>query len=123
MKSAEEYSLKTIQGGSGATISSQKHGLRSIQANTTDGTIDGKLFRSISLEGENYIYLVLDIYGYDCSVVSTQRVSNAFAKIILDQSPGNLCFNSFISSSLKELSFPMFSLVMVLDTEMKSKPF
>ena len=97
LKSAEEYSLKTIQGGSGAAISSQKHGLRSIQANTTDGTIDGKLFRSISLEGENYIYLVLDIYGYDCSVVSTQRVSNAFAKIILDQSPGNLCFNSFIS--------------------------
>lgn len=39
----------------------------------------------------------MDIYGYDCSVISNQKVSNAFAKIILTDAPGNMVFNSFIS--------------------------
>lgn len=98
LRATEEYSTKAItNGGDNIMVSSDIHGLRSIQANTVDGNTTGKLFRSISLEGENYIYLVLDIYGYDCSVISNQKVSNAFAKIILTDAPGNMVFNSFIS--------------------------
>ena len=82
-------------GGSSVKVSSDLHGYRSIQANTDDGTSSGKLFRSISLEGENYIYLVIP--GLDSVSTTTTNITNVFAKILLDESPGLMCFNSFIS--------------------------
>ena len=91
----EEYANKTITGGgSNVHVSSIFHGLRAIQTNTEDGTPTGTLFRAISLEGENYVYLVSE--GLD-TVINTANISNTFAKILLSESPGNLMFNSFIS--------------------------
>lgn len=91
----EEYANKTITaGGENVHVSSQLHGLRAIQTNTEDGTPTGKLFRAISLEGENYVYLVSE--GLD-TVINTANISDTFAKILLSESPGNLMFNSFIS--------------------------
>ena len=90
------YANKIVtSGGSSVKVSSDLHGYRSIQANTDDGTSSGKLFRSISLEGENYIYLVIP--GLDSVSTSTTNITNVFAKILLDESPGLMCFNSFIS--------------------------
>ncbi len=101
VRATEEYASKSISsGGSLVKASSQRHGLRSIQANTDTGGVNGKLFRSISLEGQNYVYLVADSGGTDlATVLNTANISNTFAKIVLNESPGNMMFNSFISEA------------------------
>lgn len=91
-------------GGSSIRVSSELHGFRSIQANTDTGTVTGNLFRTISLEGENYVYL--QIPGLDTVSTGNSSITNVFAKIILDESPGNMCFNSFISAP-KEFDPPL----------------
>lgn len=95
----EEYSNQTIKaGGRNVKVSSHRHGFRSIQANTRTGKVDGVLHRSISLEGENYVYLVSESDGIELNtVLNSSSISNTFAKIILNESPGTLMFNSFIS--------------------------
>lgn len=99
IRAVEEYAYKTITaGGSNVHVSSYLHGLRAIQVNTEDGTTTGVLFRAISLEGENYVFLVCDSEGVELNTVyNSGNISNAFAKIILSESPGNLMFNSYIS--------------------------
>jgi hypothetical protein len=100
VRATEEYATKSISGGGSLVkASSQKHGLRSIQANTDTGNVTGKLFRSISLEGQNYMYLVIES-GVDMqTVLNTTNIANTFAKINLSESPGNMLFNSFISEA------------------------
>jgi hypothetical protein len=98
----EEYS--NIVDSSDATavfnVSSIFHGFREKQANTIDGTPESELFRSISLEGENYIYITLDNSGIDFrTILNTTNIPNTFAKVILTEPPGNMCFNSFISEA------------------------
>lgn len=102
------YATKNISsGGSNIRVSSELHGNRSIQANTDTGESDGKLFRSISLEGENYIYMVIPELGN--IQTSNTAVKDVFAKIILTQSPGLMTFDSFISSP-KEFDSPLAKL-------------
>lgn len=85
-------------GGSKVIVSSLLHGFRSIQANTYDGNSTGILYRSISLEGENYLYLVSESESLEFNtVLNTSGIQNTLAKIILSESPGNYMFNSFIS--------------------------
>lgn len=95
----EEYANNTLtSGGDKVRVSSNIHGLRSIQANTDIGTPQGTLFRAISLEGENYVYLISQSEGIELNtVLNTANISNTFAKILLSESPGNMMFNSFIS--------------------------
>jgi hypothetical protein len=108
------YATSTVSaGGSNIVITSQKHGNRIFQSNTFDGETSGKLFKSISLEGENYIYLVSPNLQTVYSP-GNERVGNLFAKILLNEPPGVMMFDSFISApkiynpplaSLKEIEF------------------
>lgn len=124
IRALEEYAEDSITaGGSSVTVSSERHGLRSIQANTFDGTINSKLFRSISLEGENYLYLVIEGNGIDFqTVLNTANVPNTFAKIILSESPGNMIFNSFVSEA-KVFDKPIAKLDTLRFSVLNSKGF
>lgn len=83
-------------------VSSVFHGFAEKLSNTIDGTPESKLFRSISLEGQNYIFLTLRSNGIDFkTVLNTSNVPDTFAKIILTESPGLMCFNTFISEPKK----------------------
>lgn len=115
----EEYANETISaGGDSIVVSSNNHGVKSIQANTGSGNPNGVLFRSISLEGANYTYMVCEIDGLDLqTVLNTSNISNTFAKILLSEAPGFLMFNSFISeakvfdNSIAKLDFMNFKIV------------
>lgn len=94
------FAKKSItKGGPNVRVSSELHGYRSIQANTNTGTKDGDLFRTISLEGENYVYLVIP--GFDGVSTGNASINNVFAKIVLTESPGLMCFDSFVSAPLE----------------------
>jgi hypothetical protein len=73
-------------GGSAIFTSSLRHGFNGIQTNTKNGLLN----RSINLEGENYAFLTCPTLG---TVKSTGLVSDIFAKLILEQSPGYICTN------------------------------
>ena len=100
---------KVSGGGTGLFINSLLHGFNGVQTNTKNGLID----RSISLEGENYTFLTCPQLG---TMRNTGDVSDIFARITLDQSPGMMVFN-FLSNpkefdtaplnSLEELEFSM----------------
>ncbi len=100
----EDFANETvIGGGENVRVSSRIHGFRSIQANTFSGTSEGTLYRSISLEGQNYLYLVCP--GLD-TVLNSSNIPNVFAKILLSESPGLMIFNSFVSTE-KEFDYPI----------------
>lgn len=91
------YANKNFTGGGDkVVISSELHGNRSIQSNTDSGETNGKLFRSISLEGENYIYL--RIPSLDTILTNNSIVNSVFAKLLLKESPGLMVFDGFVSS-------------------------
>lgn len=106
-------------GGNNVYVSSLLHGIRKNQLNTYDGTSNTKLFRSISMEGYNYIFLVSS--GVETkldTVYNNSKINNVFAKILLNQPPGHMCFDSFISAEklfytpipeLSELLFAMYT--------------
>jgi hypothetical protein len=106
-------------GGDSVYISSLQHGIRLKQLNTYDGTSSTKLFRSISLEGYNYIFLCSYGKETDLNVVyNNTGIQNVFAKILLNEPPGHMCFNSFLSidkvfnnpiPELSELTFTMYT--------------
>jgi hypothetical protein len=116
MLRASQHATSTVSsGGSDVVITSERNGFRTFQSNTSDGTASGSLYRSISLEGVNYLYLV-------CNGLSTvfapgnESVGDIFSKIVLSEPPGNMLFNTFVSvpkifnpplSSLKSLTFDM----------------
>jgi len=90
------YSTKNFTGGgNNVTISSEIDGNRSIQSNTDTGEPSGKLFRSISLEGQNYIFMQIPELN---NVLTNGSVGNVFAKLILEESPGLMVFNGFVSA-------------------------
>jgi hypothetical protein len=80
-------------GGTNLFINSFFHGFNGVQTNTKNGVIN----RSISLEGENYSFLTSPQLG---TMMNTGKVTNVFARITLDQSPGAMVFN-FLSNAKK----------------------
>ena len=112
-------SIQETTGGSNVYITSLLNGIRNQQLNTYDGTNSTKLFRSISLEGYNYLYLCTNGNETKLDTLHTNsNTKNIFAKILLDQPTGHMCFNSYISAEkifytpipeLSELTFSMIT--------------
>jgi hypothetical protein len=108
-------------GGTDIHISSLNKGFRSMQSNTDTGNVSGKLARSINLAGEFSIFLIspgITKRGGTPSLITTSLAVNedVFAKILLTESPGLMCYNGFISApfifspllpSLETLGFQM----------------
>lgn len=92
------YATKSVVGGgSYVTVSSDRHGFRNKQSNTNTGDPTGTLFRSISLEGVNYIFLVSP--GLKCVYApGIESIGDVFAKVLLSEPSGTLIFNSYISA-------------------------
>ncbi len=114
--------ISTIQettGGNNVYITSLLNGIRNQQLNTYDGISNTKLYRSISLEGYNYLYLCTNGNETKLDTLHTNsNTKNIFAKILLDQPTGHMCFNSYISAEkifytpipeLSELTFSMIT--------------
>lgn len=106
---AGQFAKKSFTGGGGdIVISSQNHGYRTFQSNTDTADETGSLFRSISLEGENSLFLISPglqtVYSPGNEVVGP-----IFAKILLNEPPGLLMFDSFISAP-KDFSPPLAQL-------------
>ena len=103
------FAITNVNGGGGdiIRISSHYHGFSGVQNNTSNGTLINRL---ISLEGENYCYITSQAIG--STMEDSSGVSNIFAKVLLNFSPGTVAFNSFITNPriydqegpLKELS-------------------
>lgn len=97
-------------GGLDIFISSLRHGFMGIQTNTKNGILN----RSINLEGENYVFLTCPVLG---TLKNTGQVTDIFAKLLLEQSPGYICTN-YISNpkifdivplnSLNDLTFSIY---------------
>lgn len=79
-----------VGGGKSIFISSLHHGFSGTQTNTRNDVLN----RSINLEGENYAFLTCPQLN---TMNNTGTVTNIFARITLDQSPGFMCFN-FLSN-------------------------
>jgi hypothetical protein len=92
------HSDKTITaGGSSVCISSSLHGFREFQYNTVDGTEDTKLYRSIKLSGEDFIYFVIP--GIATVITpGNEFLGDVFAKILLTSPPNTMNYNTFISA-------------------------
>ena len=84
-------------GGDGITVSSEKHGQKIFQSNTDDFEETGRLFRAITLSGEPYVFItspgLTSVFTPD-----NKKIGDVFAKIILNEQPGNIVFDSFITS-------------------------
>ena len=97
------FATKTeIGGGSNVYISSLHHGFNGIQKNTKNSLLN----RSINLEGENYCFITCPQLN---TMGNTGKVNNVFARVILDQAPGYLCFN-FVSSEKRFDAVPLSQL-------------
>lgn len=79
-----------IGGGNSLYISSLLHGFNGQQTNTKNNLLN----RSINLEGENYSFLCCPQLS---TMMNTGNVKDVFARITLDQSPGNMVF-SYLSN-------------------------
>jgi hypothetical protein len=88
-----------IGGGDNIVVSSQKHGYRVFQSNTYDGAETGALYKSISLEGENYLYLISNGLSAVYSP-GNEKLGDVFAKLLLSEPPGVMIFDGFISAPL-----------------------
>jgi len=89
-------------GGNTVYISSLIHGFNTTQTNTKSDLLN----RSINLEGENYAFLTCPQLD---TMKNTGSVTNIFARITLDQSPGYICFN-FLSEPKQFNQVPLASL-------------
>jgi hypothetical protein len=107
------HATSSTSGGNKTVVTSQKHGFRNFQSNTFNGESSGVLYKSISLEGENYVFLISPNLNTVYSP-GNEKVGDVFAKILLNQPPGVMMFDSYISapkqfnpplSSLKDLEF------------------
>jgi len=86
-------------GGNSIFISSLHHGFSGVQTNTKNNLLN----RSINLEGENYVFLTCPQLN---TMNNTGPVTNIFARITLDQSPGFMCFN-FLSNPKEFDTIPL----------------
>lgn len=97
-------------GGNNVFISSLLHGFNGEQTNTKIDLLN----RSINLQGENYAFLCCPQLS---SMLNTGNVKNTFARISLDQSPGNMVFSYlsnpkvFDTTPLDQLNDLEFSIV------------
>jgi hypothetical protein len=108
VRSGGSHATKAIsKGGSNVRVSSEIHGYRPVQGNTDTGDDKGELFRSISLEGEKYLFL--QVSNLETITTNSSNIKNVFAKLLLDQSPGFMIFNSFVSAP-KEFDHPIPSI-------------
>lgn len=84
-------------GGNDITISSEKNGSRVFQSNTSNFEETGALFKAITLDGQDYIFLISPKLQ---SVISpgNEKIGDIFAKILLTDIPGTVIYNSFISA-------------------------
>lgn len=81
-----DYALSSeIGGGENLYISSLLHGFDGVQTNTKNNVLN----RSINLQGENYVFLCCPQLA---TMMNTGSVKDVFARITLDQSPGNMVF-------------------------------
>lgn len=109
-----DFPVETISaGGDSIVVSSKRHGYRKFQSNTVNGETTGVLYRSISLEGENYLFLISPNLDTVFSP-GNAKLGDIFAKLLLNESPGLVIFDGFISApklfnppmtELKELKF------------------
>lgn len=105
----QNFSNQSVKsGGSSVVVSSKFHGEKVFQSNTSNGSRTGVLFRSISLEGENYVMLTSPNLNTVHSAGSEFQ-DDVFAKILLSEPPGVMMFNSFISAP-KEFNPPLASI-------------
>jgi hypothetical protein len=101
-------SFTTSSGSSSTVVSSYKHGKKTFQSNTFDGTDTGVLYKSISLEGENYLYMTSP--GLQTVFApGNEIVGDIFSRIVLSEPPGHLLFDTFVSVP-KEFNPPLRSL-------------
>ncbi|NBU33702.1 hypothetical protein EB118_05310 [bacterium] len=98
---AQAQSIET-GGGNNVFISSLIHGFNGIQTNTKNDLLN----RSINLQGENYAFLCCPQLS---TMLNTGNVRNIFARITLDQSPGNMVF-SFLSNPKDFTTVPLDNL-------------
>lgn len=95
---ANSYATENVSGGGdNIVISSQTKGYRYFQCNTFTGEATGVLYRSISLEGENYIFLIIPSMHTIFSQ-GDENIGDIFAKILLNQPPGIMMFDSYVST-------------------------
>ncbi len=74
-----------IGGGSEIYISSLYHGFNTMQTNVRNG----KVSRSINLQGEDYCFLTCPQLE---TIINTGNIKGIFSRISLDQPPGYVCF-------------------------------
>ncbi|NDC96271.1 hypothetical protein EB077_13275, partial [bacterium] len=89
-------------GGNNVFISSLVHGFSGIQTNTKNDLLN----RSINLQGENYAFLCCPQLS---TMMNTGNVKDIFARITLDQSPGNMVF-SYLSNPKEFTTVPLDTL-------------
>ncbi|NBP13182.1 hypothetical protein EBU95_02155 [bacterium] len=89
-------------GGNNVFISSLVHGFNGIQTNTKNDLLN----RSINLQGENYAFLCCPQLS---TMMNTGKVNDIFARVTLDQSPGNMVF-SFLSNPKEFTTIPLDTL-------------
>ena len=85
-------------GGNNVMVSSDLHGFSQKRSNTKDWNVSTPVYRKISLEGENYVFLSIPHPKMDSVVINPSTdVADIFAQILLSESPGNIIFNSFVT--------------------------
>lgn len=114
-----KYALYSYSGGgSGITVSSERHGSRVFQSNTFNFEETGKLFKSINLDGEHYIFLI----SPNLQTVESpgnEDIGEIFAKILLVDVPGTVLYDSFISAP--KIFNPPLSVLNQIKLTMKRK--
>jgi hypothetical protein len=92
----DNYATETKEIGESLTrVYSERHGMDYKQTNTTDGET---LNKSVSLEGENYVFMVIPTLN-EGTLTSSSGLDNIFAKILLSEPPNTLMFNTFLSNA------------------------
>jgi hypothetical protein len=92
----DNYATETKDVGGGLSrVFSEKHGMDFKQTNTTDGET---LNRSVTLEGENYVFMVVPTLN-EGTLTSSSGLESIFAKILLSEPPNTLMFNTFLSNA------------------------
>lgn len=105
-------------GGNNVVVSSSLHGYRNSQSNTFNGQKEGKLFKSISLEGQKYVLLSSPNLNSILQITRT-GTDDIFAKLLLDKLPGFVIFDSFISAP--KIFNPPLSFLKEIELEVKRK--
>jgi hypothetical protein len=102
------FATETASSSGKIALSSWKHGFKNSHSNTFNGNRDGILYKSISLEGENYVFLTSPNLN-TLYTIGGANLGDIFAKILLLEPPGVMMFDNFISAP-KEFNPPVASI-------------